>query len=137
MGRKKKLQCGQCQLYYHMSCGNITEVEARIMQAEKNPWICEICAASTRSTSRKSMNMTSRNSSFLEASTELDRDRRRSVLCSDQSRSPDPELKLVIRALQDEVRELRKAMEFFNEKYEEEARRAKFLTEIVNQIKRQ
>lgn len=88
--------------------GDVTEVEVRIMQSEKTPWSCSLL--------------------------ESDRDKRRSALFSEHSYSFDPELKLIIRAVQDEIRELRKTMEFFKEKYEEEARRSKVLSEIVNEF---
>lgn len=33
---KKKLQCGSCKRYFHLECGNISEVDVRVNQAQEN-----------------------------------------------------------------------------------------------------
>ncbi|CAG9761287.1 unnamed protein product [Ceutorhynchus assimilis] len=115
IGKKFKLQCGVCKSYFHLQCGNVTEVDARIMQAEKTPWSCKNCSPTqTSSSSRRSLGF-SQNAPPAE----------------------DPELKSLIKELQLELREIRKSMDFLNEMYEEEKKRSNVLVDMVNEISKE
>lgn len=130
LGKKTKLQCGDCKGYFHLECGNVTEVDARIMQSEKTPWICATCLEESAATASRRQSallsqhggMSARRSDVFTRAT------------GEPSRGGDMELKVLIRELQEEMREMRKTMEFFNDKYEEEAKRNKILADIVSEV---
>ncbi|XP_050298775.1 uncharacterized protein LOC126737769 [Anthonomus grandis grandis] len=134
IGKKIKLQCGICKGLYHLICGNVSEVEARIMQEDRTPWNCSTCVR--RSSSHFSQPTTlirDKDASF------MDQNRRSSSLFVPQSEtltSRDTELKVLIQELQSKVREMRKSMDFLNEKYEDELKRTKVLSEMVSEIAR-
>lgn len=108
---KLKLHCGVCQSYFHIECCEISELEARLMMAEKRSWTCKGCETSTSSR---------RSAVFSRTST--------AGACSP---ADDLELKTLIKTLQEEVRELRKSVDFLSEKYEEERRRNMVITDML------
>lgn len=122
IGKKIKLQCGQCKGYFHLECGNISEVDARVMQAEKTPWTCVVCLQELRQPPAVSQSGNRRISDLF------------SLPTNQSACGLDVEIKFLIRELQDEIREMRKTMEFFNEKYEEESKRNKVLSDMVSEI---
>ncbi|CAG9771392.1 unnamed protein product [Ceutorhynchus assimilis] len=125
IGKKLKLQCGQCGGYFHLLCGNVTEVDARIMSNEKTPWNCAGCSTVAGGPSgRLSIG---------------ERSRRESALFTAHSEAMaktgyDADIRALMRELQEEIREMKRAMEFFNEKYEEESKRTKVLSDIVSEV---
>jgi len=127
VGKKLKLYCGVCQGHFHLHCENVTEVDARIMQADKTPWNCTECRTAA----------TNRRQSMLLPQPSNAGDRRRSALFGTGDSNGCAELKSIILDLQSEIREMRSSMEFFNVKYEEEARRTKVLTEMVSEISKE
>lgn len=137
VGKKLKLQCGRCNGYFHLACGSVTEVEARIMQEEKSSWNCDAC--NTILVPRRQSTLF-RQSDAGHDRDELfgDRDRRSTIFIPEANvkRSSDTELIALIRELQTEVREMRRSLTFFNEKYEEESRRGKILSDMVSEISR-
>ncbi|CAG9771551.1 unnamed protein product [Ceutorhynchus assimilis] len=119
-----KLLCGDCRGYYHLRCGKVDEVDARIMIENKAPWRRPLC----------------------ENDIEIDNLRktqqRKSLLVTQQSSSPsrsteELELKEMIRDLQKEMRECRKSVDFISQMYEEEKKRTKALSVMVNEISRE
>lgn len=133
VGKKFKLQCGDCKGYFHLDCGGVSEVDARLMQAEKTPWSCSLCC-----------NMSRRQSSLFQPAVNPDNARRQSVLFThadgtiDRHREEqgEGELKMMIRELQNELREVMKTMEFFNARYEDEKKRTKVLSDMVTEMSR-
>lgn len=113
IGKRMRLHCGTCKGLFHLECGNVTEMEARIMREDNSPWHCTDC---TRSVARRS----STHFSLLNTSS--------------PKLHNDNELKSLIRELQSEVKEMRKSMDFLNEKYEEELKRSKVLSEMVSEV---
>lgn len=114
IGKKIKLQCGRCTGYFHLQCGNVTEVDARLMQAEKTSWTCKDCTADAYG---------SRCSSVFNSPPKPNGD--------DIS-----ELKNILKELQSEVRDIKRSMDFINEKYEEEKKRNKIMSEMFEEISR-
>lgn len=110
IGRRIKLQCGRCSGYFHLDCGNVSEVDARLMQAEKTTWTCNDC--------------------------DTQRSRRSSMFIPSPKTNGDDmtELKNMIRELQTEVREVKRSMDFINEKYEEEKKRNKIMSDMFAEI---
>lgn len=113
-----KLQCGVCKQHFHLECGHVSEVDARLMAAEKRPWTCGSCKES----------VVSPISHF---------SGRRSTLFSQPSQDRSDviaELKLLIKNLQDENREIIKSLDFLSEQFDEEKKRSKVLEGIVGEI---
>lgn len=110
-GKKIRLICGQCKGYFHLECGNVSEVDARLMQQEKTPWKCEECTR--RGTTQ-----------------------RRSTIYDVHNQDSDGigEVKSILRDLQSEFREMRAAMDFLNEKFEEERKRSKIMSDMFTEI---
>ncbi|CAG9760761.1 unnamed protein product [Ceutorhynchus assimilis] len=115
MGKKLKLNCGGCNGYFYLDCGKVSEVDARLMHQEKRPWNCDECTK--------------------------DRVARRSTIfniSSSESQSQGiGELKSMIRELQTDVRDMRNAMDFLNEKYEDEKKRSKIMSDMVGEISKE
>lgn len=132
LGKKTKLQCGDCKGYFHLECGGVSELDARIMQSEKTPWICAGCLdeSATTASRRQSMLFSQHGNASARRSDVFNRP------TGEPSYSGDMELKILIRELQEEMKEMRKTMEFFNEKYEEEAKRNKVLADMVSEVSR-
>lgn len=108
-----KLQCGRCCAYFHLDCGGVTEVDARLMQVQKTPWNCRECE---------------------------DNSARRISLQLSSARSPGgdlQELKFMIREMQSELREVRQSMDFINQKFEEERERNKIMTEMFSEMSKE
>lgn len=106
---KLKLQCGYCQQYFHIECGKISELEARIMMSEKKSWKCECCESNTSSRFTSSP--------------------RRNHL-------DEIELKTMIKMLQNDVQDLKKSMDFISEKYEEEKKRNAVISDMLSELSR-
>ena len=119
-----KLLCGDCRGYYHLKCGRVDEVNARIMIDNKTSWRCPLC----------------------ENDIEIDNLRRtqqrRSILVTQQSspaskNTAEYELKEMIKDLQNEMREVRRSVDFISQMYEEEKQRTKALSDMVSEISRE
>lgn len=110
VGKGLKLQCGRCSGYFHLDCGNISEVDARLMQAQKTSWTCSECLTNIS--------------------------RRSSVLYSPHRTSDVgvAELKIMIKDLQEEVKGFKRSMDFMNEKFEEERERNKIMAEMFSEL---
>nr|CAH7754778.1 unnamed protein product [Callosobruchus chinensis] len=103
---KIKLNCGVCSCFYHYECADLTEIEARLMIAEKTPWKCEECR---RDIATKRYSQSFENSS-------------------------NNDLKSMIKELQSDMKELRRSVEFISEKYEEEKKRNKVVSDMLVEI---
>lgn len=114
VGKKIKLFCGQCRSHVHLECGNVSEVDARLMLQERKPWTCEVCSEENNRSTRRSTTYSVRSPNTRDD-------------CFD-------ELKSMLRVLQNEVREMRTAMDFINEKYEEERKRNKIMADMFSEI---
>lgn len=108
IGKKFKLNCGRCSGYFHLECGKVSEVDARLMQQEKTPWECDKCKNS--------------RSSLLH--------RQSSPLKEDGIN----ELKSIQRELQNELWDMRQSMDFLNDKYEEEKKKSKIMSDMFTEI---
>nr|CAI5857152.1 unnamed protein product [Callosobruchus analis] len=103
---KIKLNCGVCNCFYHYECADLTEIEARLMIAEKTPWKCEEC--------RRDIATKRYSQSFENIS--------------------NNDLKSMIKELQSDMKELRRSVEFISEKYEEEKKRNKVVSDMLVEI---
>lgn len=110
MGKGLRLQCGRCSGYFHLDCGNVSEVDARLMQAQKTSWTCPECVT----------NISRRSSMFFS-----------SPRTSDVGIA---ELKTMIKDLQEEVKGFKRSMDFMNEKFEEERERNKIMAEMFSEL---
>ncbi|CAG9760079.1 unnamed protein product [Ceutorhynchus assimilis] len=123
---RMKLVCGICKSYFHLDCGEVTEIDARIMQQDKTSWFCEDCT-SERKISAVNQSARPRRSSILPThSSPVGRDE-----------GGIYELKSILRELQSDVREMKQSFEFLNEKYEEEKRRNKVMSDMVSEISKE
>ncbi|XP_050294288.1 piggyBac transposable element-derived protein 4-like [Anthonomus grandis grandis] len=129
----ENLQNRSTHLAETIPCGNVSELEARIMQEDKTPWTCNNCLVMNRRSSGhfsqletsshgRELNVMDHNrgvsSMFVKSETSLVVNR-------------DIELKALIQDVQNEIKEMRKSMDFLNEKYEDELKRTKILSEMV------
>lgn len=114
IGKKIKLQCGRCECYFHLGCGGVSELDARLMQTNSTPWTCESCLSRRSSIYQESQRLTRSGSS---------------------GNSGDIyELKSLIGELRTELREIKTSMDFLNEKYEEERNRNQIISEMFSEI---
>ena len=109
LGKKRKLNCGRCNGCFHLECGKVSEVDARLMQQEKTPWNCEDCIKTLA-------------------------DRRSTIYLPHSDSENFNELKSMLRDLQSEVRDMRLAMDFLNEKYEDERKRSKIMSDMFTEM---
>lgn len=111
-----KLQCGVCKLHFHLECGKVSEVDARLMAVEKRSWSCEAC---------KKLANSPLSNSF---------PGRRSILVSqpaDVRIDAISELKDIVKQLQHENKEIIRSLDFLTNQFDEEKKRSKVLEDMV------
>lgn len=119
IGKKLKLFCGLCRNYFHLECGKVSEVDARLMQQEKTSWNCEDCNSEQGSSAR------SKRTSLMQTF---------QISQDGAEYNGISELKSMIRELQTDIRDMRQAMEFLNDKYEEERKRSKIMSDMCTEM---
>lgn len=124
---KMKLACGTCKGYFHLDCGEVTEIDARIMQHDKTSWFCNDCTSERRMSIINQPIRPRRTSSFIPSHSSPNEKDEGSIY----------ELVTILRELQNDFKEMKQSIEFLNEKYEEEKTHNKVMSDMVTEMSKE
>lgn len=119
-----KLQCGICKRFFHLECEKVSEVDARLMAAEKRAWKCGSCRTPSASPLSTLSSLAGRRSILM------------SQPISDQS-DAIAELRSLVRQLQEENKEIIRSFDFLSGQWEEERKRSKVLEDMVGDLSKE